>query len=149
GGGWLVRTDLGGLAARFGDPQLVALRADVVGLLAGRLPAGALRTGVTVSGVDPGDADRRACVATSAGDLDADLVVAADGIGSRIRAALFPDSPGPRYSGFTTRRFLAPAGPPGARRAAPAATGGGGGGGGGAPPAPGPGGVLPDGPPAA
>ena len=27
GGGWLVRTDLGGLATRFGDPQLVALRA--------------------------------------------------------------------------------------------------------------------------
>jgi 2-polyprenyl-6-methoxyphenol hydroxylase-like FAD-dependent oxidoreductase len=110
GGGWLVRTDLGGLAARFGDPQLVALRADVVDLLAGRLPAGALRTGVTVTGVDAGDADRRACVATSAGDLDADLVVAADGIGSRIRAALFPDSPG------------APALPPGASRAEPAET---------------------------
>ena len=109
GGGWLVRTDLGGLAARFGDPQLVALRADVVDLLAGRLPAGVLRTGVTVTGVDAGDADRRARVATSAGDLDADLVVAADGIGSRIRATLFPDSPGPRYSGFTTWRFVAPA----------------------------------------
>src|SRR5512133_200533 len=92
GGGWLVRTDLGGLAARFGDPQLVALRADLVDLLAGRLPAGALRTGVTVTGVDAGDAGdaaRRPRVATSAGDLDADLVVAADGIGSRIRAALF------------------------------------------------------------
>ena len=60
GGGWLVRTDLGGLAARFGDPQFVALRADVVDLLAGRLPAGVLRTGVTVTGVDAGDADRRA-----------------------------------------------------------------------------------------
>ena len=56
GGGWLVRTDLGGLAARFGDPQLVALRADLVDLLAGRLPAGVLRTGVTVTGVDAGDA---------------------------------------------------------------------------------------------
>ena len=125
GGGWLVRTDLGGLAARFGDPQLVSLRADVVDLLAGRLPAGALRTGVTVTGVDAGDAgdaDRRACVATSAGDLDADLVVAADGIGSRIRAALFPDSPGPRYSGFTTWRFVAPAVPAGAGRAEPAET---------------------------
>ena len=122
GGGWLVRTDLGGLAARFGDPQLVALRADLVDLLAGRLPAGVLRTGVTVTGVDAGDADRRACVATSAGDLDADLVVAADGIGSRIRAALFPDSPGPRYSGFTTWRFVAPAVPAGAGRAEPAET---------------------------
>ena len=27
GGGWLVRTDLGAVAARFGDPQLVALTA--------------------------------------------------------------------------------------------------------------------------
>jgi 2-polyprenyl-6-methoxyphenol hydroxylase-like FAD-dependent oxidoreductase len=122
GGGWLARTDLGGLAARFGDPQLVALRADVVDLLAGRLPAGVLRTGVTVTGVDAGDAGRRARVATSAGDLDADLVVAADGIGSRIRAALFPDSPGPRYSGFTTWRFVAPAVPAGAGRAEPAET---------------------------
>ena len=95
GGGWLVRTDLGAVATSFGDPQLVALRADVVGLLAGSLPAGVLRTGVTVTGVDAGDADRRARVATSDGDLDADLVVAADGIGSRIRATLFPDSPGP------------------------------------------------------
>src|SRR6266702_2691333 len=110
GGGWLVRTDLGVLAARFGDPQLVALRADVVGLLAGSLPAGVLRTGVTVTGVDAGDADRRARVATSDGDLDADLVVAADGIGSHIRATLFPDHQGPRYSGFTTWRFVAPSG---------------------------------------
>ena len=122
GGGWLVRTDLGGLAARFGDPQFVALRADVVDLLAGGLPAEVLRTGVTVTGVDAGDADRRACVATGAGDLDADLVVAADGIGSRIRAALFPDSPGPRYSGFTTWRFVAPAVPEGAGRAEAAET---------------------------
>src|SRR6266705_3030759 len=122
GGGWLVRTDLGVLAARFGDPQLVALRADVVGLLAGSLPAGVLRTGVTVTGVDAGDADRRARIATSVGDLDADLVVAADGIGSLIRATLFPDHQGPRYSGFTTWRFVAPALPAGASRAEPAET---------------------------
>ena len=122
GGGWLVRTDLGAVATRFGDPQLVALRADVVGLLAGSLPAGVLRTGVTVTGVDAGDADRRARVATSDGDLDADLVVAADGIGSRIRATLFPDHQGPRYSGFTTWRFVAPALPESAGRAEPAET---------------------------
>ena len=122
GGGWLVRTDLGVLAARFGDPQLVALRADLVGLLAGSLPAGALRTGVTVTSVDAGDTDRKARVRTSAGDLEAELVVAADGIGSRIRATLFPDHPGPRYSGFTTWRFVAPALPPGAGRAEPAET---------------------------
>jgi 2-polyprenyl-6-methoxyphenol hydroxylase-like FAD-dependent oxidoreductase len=122
GGGWLVRTDLGVLAARFGDPQLVALRADLVGLLADSLPAGALRTGVTVTSVDAGDTDRKARVLTSAGDLEAELVVAADGIGSRIRALLFPDHQGPRYSGFTTWRFVAPALPPGTSRAEPAET---------------------------
>ena len=110
-GRWLVRTDLGLMAERFGDPELMALRADLVDLLAGRLPDGVLRTGVTVTGVaagDPGDPARRARVTTSAGDLDADLVVAADGIRSPIRTALFPDHPGPRHSGCTAWRFLAP-----------------------------------------
>lgn len=107
-GRWLVRTDLGVMAERFGDPQLMALRADLVGLLAARLPDGVLRTGVTVTGVDLGDTARPARVATSAGDLDADLVVAADGIRSPIRTALFPGHQGPRYSGCTAWRFLAP-----------------------------------------
>jgi len=107
-GRWLVRTELGIMAERFGDPLLVTLRADLVSLLAGCLPAGALRTGVTVTGVDPGDEAQRARVSTSAGDLDADLVVAADGIRSPIRTALFPGHPGPRYSGCTAWRFVAP-----------------------------------------
>ncbi len=107
-GRWLVRTDLGLVAERFGDPELMALRADLVGLLAGRLPDGVLRTGVTVTGVYAGEAARRAQVTTSAGDLEADLVVAADGIRSPIRTALFPGHQGPRYSGCTAWRFLAP-----------------------------------------
>ncbi|WP_078843499.1 FAD-dependent monooxygenase [Streptomyces albus] len=40
--------------------------------------------------------------------LDAELVVAADGIHSAARRALFPDAPGPRYAGFTAWRFVAP-----------------------------------------
>ena len=115
-GHWLVRTDLGAVAARFGDPQLMALRADLVDLLAASLPAGrdsAPRLGVTVTSVDAGDAERRARVVTSTGELDADLVVAADGIGSRLRAILFPGHPGPRYSGYTAWRFLTPPSPAG------------------------------------
>ena len=109
------------LAERFGDPQLVALRADLVGLLTAGLPDGALRTGVTVTGVRAHNVDQPARVATSAGELDADLVVAADGIGSVIRAALFPGHPGPAYSGFTAWRFVAPA-PAGAGQVEPAET---------------------------
>ena len=45
-------------------------------------------------------------MATSAGELDADLVVAADGIGSGSRPVLFPGHPGLRYAGFTTWRLL-------------------------------------------
>lgn len=107
-GRWLVRTELSAITERFGDPQLMTLRADLVRLLAGRLPDGTLRTGVTVTSVRAGDPDQRARVTTSAGDVDADLVVAADGIRSPIRAALFPGHPGPRYSGCTTWRFVAP-----------------------------------------
>lgn len=106
-GRWLVRTDLGALAVRFGDPQLMALRTDLVGLLAASLPDGTLRTGVAVTGVDAPDSSRSARVFTTEDELDADLIVAADGIRSLIRTTLFPDHPGPRYSGFTAWRFVA------------------------------------------
>ena len=112
-GRWLVRTDLSALTARFGDPQLVALRPELVELLAAAVPDGALSTGVTVTGLDagdPGQQDQNIRVRTSAGELGADLVVAADGIGSIIRTALFPEHPSPEYSGFTAWRFVAPAG---------------------------------------
>jgi 2-polyprenyl-6-methoxyphenol hydroxylase-like FAD-dependent oxidoreductase len=89
---------MGVLATRFGDPQVMALRADLVELLAASLPDGTLRTGVTVRGPDD-----------PVVDADADLIVAADGISSSIRTALFPDHPGPTYSGFTAWRFVAPA----------------------------------------
>nr|BFD82604.1 FAD-dependent monooxygenase [Streptomyces sp. Xyl84] len=38
--------------------------------------------------------------------LGADLVVAADGVGSRLRRALFPHHPGPAYSGSTVLRAV-------------------------------------------
>ncbi|TMR09925.1 hypothetical protein ETD86_41565 [Nonomuraea turkmeniaca] len=44
------------------------------------------------------DADE-GIVRTENGDLRADLVVAADGIHSKVRRALFPVHPGPAYSG--------------------------------------------------
>ncbi|MFD8835167.1 FAD-dependent monooxygenase [Streptomyces griseofuscus] len=40
------------------------------------------------------------------GVMAADLVVAADGVHSRLRAQLFPDHPGPSYSGSTVLRAI-------------------------------------------
>ena len=107
-GRWLVRTDLGAVAKRFGDPQLMTLRTDLTSLLAGHLPDGALRTGTAVVAVDPGEAEpgRQARVVTGTEELDADLVVAADGINSLTRQTLFPDYPGPRFAGVTAWRFV-------------------------------------------
>jgi 2-polyprenyl-6-methoxyphenol hydroxylase-like FAD-dependent oxidoreductase len=47
--------------------------------------------------------------------LTPDLVVAADGIDSPTRAALFPGHPSPVYTGVTAWRSVAPA-PPGLRQ---------------------------------
>ncbi|GAB4583401.1 FAD-dependent monooxygenase [Nocardia sp. IFM 10818] len=41
--------------------------------------------------------------------LTADLVVAADGVHSRVRAALFPGHPGARYAGYAAWRGIVPA----------------------------------------
>jgi 2-polyprenyl-6-methoxyphenol hydroxylase-like FAD-dependent oxidoreductase len=125
-GTWLVRTELGLAGRRFGRPLLVVPRPELVEALVTRLPAGALRLGTTVEGVEPGDAGdagdvgRPALVRTRpagaaenpAGEeqpgeeIAADLVVVADGIRSAVRGALFPAHPGPKYAGFTAWRMI-------------------------------------------
>ena len=45
-------------------------------------------------------------------EVEADLVIAADGIRSTIRTQLVPDHPAPVYAGYTAWRFVVPA-PPG------------------------------------
>ncbi|MEV5593752.1 FAD-dependent monooxygenase [Streptomyces sp. NPDC052496] len=127
----LARTDNAASVRRFGGPVVIVHRAELIGLLAARLPEGAIRTAATAEVADPGDParpDRPARVrlrppaggpspAESAGQgaaqsgttLTADLVVAADGIHSAARRTLFPGHPEPRYAGFTSWRLVAPA----------------------------------------
>lgn len=77
-----------------GQEKVIAMhRADLHGVLLRALPPEILFTDVEV---------------TSADDLDADLVVAADGINSRLRAELLPGAPGPEYAGATAWRGVAP-----------------------------------------
>jgi len=105
-GRWLMRSRTGRMVAdKFGDPVILLRRAAVVDALAALVPGAVLSLNTEVTSVDRGG-KAPARVLTSAGDLEADLVVAADGIGSATRAALFPGHPGVRYAGFTTWRLL-------------------------------------------
>ncbi|HVT66948.1 MAG TPA: FAD-dependent monooxygenase [Trebonia sp.] len=104
-GRWLIRSSSGRmLADRFGDPIILVPRARLIDALAGLIPPGVLSLSAEVTSVS---ADGRVTVA-GGGELTADLVVAADGIRSPARAALFPGHPGLTYSGFTTWRFITP-----------------------------------------
>ncbi|MCR3751660.1 FAD-dependent monooxygenase [Lentzea californiensis] len=77
-----------------GQEKVIAMhRADLHGVLLRALPPEILFNNVEVTGVD---------------ELDADLVVAADGINSRLRAELLPGAPGPVYAGATAWRGVAP-----------------------------------------
>ena len=93
------------VADRFGDPVILVPRAAVIDALAARVPDGVLSLGTEVTSVEPGG-NAAARVSSTAGELEADLVVAADGIGSATRRALFPGHPGLRYAGFTTWQLL-------------------------------------------
>src|ERR1700722_4928549 len=110
-GRWLMRSATGRMISeRFGDPVILLPRTAVIDALAACLPGGVISLATEVTSVEPGGNARpsatAARVVTTAGDLDADLVVAADGIGSGTRSALFPGHPGLRYAGFTTWRLL-------------------------------------------
>ena len=111
-GRWLMRSSTRQVILdRFGDTIILLPRSALIDALAARVPPGVLSLGTEVTSVEPGGpggagGQGAARVVTTAGDLAADLVVAADGIGSAIRSALFPDHPGLRYAGFTTWRLL-------------------------------------------
>ncbi|MEV0926942.1 FAD-dependent monooxygenase [Streptomyces spongiicola] len=108
-GRWLSRTSSDAARKRFGGPLVLLHRAALVDILTAALPAGTVRTGAPAALADAGDGHRPAVVTAPDGELEADLVVAADGIGSAMRQTVFPGHPGPRYSGYTTWRVVVPA----------------------------------------
>ncbi|MFF0247695.1 FAD-dependent monooxygenase [Streptosporangium sandarakinum] len=87
----------GRVTVRTGDPSDAGTGADT-----GR--AGAGRAGAGPGGGAAHDG------AAGTAEVAADLVVAADGIRSPIRTALFPAHPGPSYAGVTSWRLLVPGG---------------------------------------
>jgi 2-polyprenyl-6-methoxyphenol hydroxylase-like FAD-dependent oxidoreductase len=99
-GRWLSRTDMPTLEHRFGAVAMIH-RATLLDILRTALPASALRSGTTVHAVGASGTVRH-----SAGESRADLVVGADGIRSVTRRSLWPDTPGPRYVGYTAWRMV-------------------------------------------
>jgi 2-polyprenyl-6-methoxyphenol hydroxylase-like FAD-dependent oxidoreductase len=91
-GRWLTRLDWAELARRTGAPLTALSRARLHEALLAAVPDGVVQLGTTVSEVP-----------------DADLVVAADGIDSALRARLWPELPAPVHCGVTTWRGIAPA----------------------------------------
>jgi 2-polyprenyl-6-methoxyphenol hydroxylase-like FAD-dependent oxidoreductase len=87
-----------------GVPIVTIHRADLVEVLRAHLPSTALTLECEVLGLhQSGDV---VGVTTSAGELEAELVVGADGIRSLVRSALFPAHPEPQYGGYMAWRAI-------------------------------------------
>ncbi|TJZ54190.1 FAD-dependent oxidoreductase [Streptomyces piniterrae] len=105
GGGWLARMDGTTLERELGTPIVGIPRAVLHRLLRAALPSECLVVGAEVTSVGRSDPSR-VQVPLNHTVLETDLVVAADGVGSRLRAQLFPEHPGPVYSGSTVLRAI-------------------------------------------
>ncbi|MFJ1757778.1 FAD-dependent monooxygenase [Kitasatospora sp. NPDC088134] len=105
GGAWLARMDGAALERAVGSPIVGITRAELHRLLRSALPADALRIGVeALTPVqDPSGRVRLTC---SDGVREADLLVVADGVGSRLRGLLLPGRPGAEPTGAAVLRAV-------------------------------------------
>jgi len=98
-------------AAAFGLQSATVHRADLLDVLADALPDGIVTLGKRCTQVDPGeDTGEDTAVARFAdgSEIEADVIIGADGIHSAVRASLFgPDAP--RFTGKICYRSVIPA----------------------------------------
>ncbi|SDM80733.1 2-polyprenyl-6-methoxyphenol hydroxylase [Streptomyces sp. cf386] len=105
GGHWLARMDGAAVERVVGTPIVGIPRAALHRALRSALPPESLVIGTEATGLDLSDPTRPRVTCEGA-PRDADLVIAADGVDSRLRTALFPHHPGPAYSGSTVLRAI-------------------------------------------
>jgi salicylate hydroxylase len=93
----IARTSRDQQVATFGIAGATVHRADLLDVLAGALPAGLVTLGKRCTQVRP-DGDTAVARFADGGEIEADIIVGADGIHSPVRASLFgPDTP--RFTG--------------------------------------------------
>lgn len=94
---------------RYGAPQLTLHRGDLIEALEDCLPDGAVRFGSRIESVALGGPGRPAELGFADGSsASADLVIGADGIHSRVRAAMF-GAETPTFTGVVAFRSVVPA----------------------------------------
>ena len=107
-GRMIGRTSREQQAASFGIPGATVHRADLLDVLAGALPAGLVTLGKRCVQVRP-DGDVAVARFADGSEIEADIIVGADGIHSPVRACLFgPDDP--RFTGKICYRSVVPTG---------------------------------------
>jgi salicylate hydroxylase len=93
-------------SGQFGAPHLTVHRADLLAILAQALPKQNVRTGARCVAVAPGTETAAARFADGT-EIEADVIVGADGIHSAVRSSLFgPEQP--RFTGCVCYRGLVP-----------------------------------------
>ncbi len=103
----ISRAYQGDYRERFGAPSLTVHRADLLGILAGALRSTDIRVGMRCVAVETRDGGAAARFADGS-EIEADIVVGADGIHSKVRESLF-GADAPRFTGCICFRGMAPA----------------------------------------
>ncbi len=108
-GRYISRTRRGDFKEKFGAPNLSVHRADLLGVLAGALKTTDIRTGRRAVAVEGRQHNAVARFADGS-EIEADIVVGADGIHSAVRKSLFgAGADAPRFTGCICWRGMAPA----------------------------------------
>jgi 2-polyprenyl-6-methoxyphenol hydroxylase-like FAD-dependent oxidoreductase len=106
-GSELANIPTGELARKYGiDPPTMLRRGDLLGILAAGLGDGTTRFGTEVTSFEQ-DADGVTVSLSGGGQERGSVLIGADGLDSKIRTAVFPDSPEPRFAGYQYLRALA------------------------------------------
>ncbi|MFC3997368.1 FAD-dependent monooxygenase [Nocardiopsis sediminis] len=106
----LLVTDMARAQQEIGTPAMIE-RAELHRVLRAPLPPDLVRTATPIELLEPGP-DSVTLISGGSPVARADAVIAADGIGSTLRAQLFPAHPGPQRTGRLDLRGMLPR-PPG------------------------------------